>query len=218
MIYQPELFKKFGIKGFFSKKIPKNEVKFLFPEVYFPKQIHSDKILFIEEDPSFEPGDAVITLAKNLTVGVQTADCLPILIADKKRKIAGAVHAGWRGTFSEILKKTLEKIFSIGFKPEDILIAIGPHIQASCYEVKEDLIECLPSFFKKPPFFQKNGQTFLLNLSLINLYQAKKLGIPEKNIWISPECTHCLKEKYHSYRREKNHNFTQISLITLNNV
>lgn len=218
MLYQPDLFKKFGIKGFFSKKIPKNQVRSLFPEVYFPKQIHSDKILLIEKASSFKPGDAVLTLAKNLTIGIQTADCLPILIADKSQNIVGVVHAGWRGTFSEILKKTLEKIFSFGFKPKDILLAIGPHIQASCYEVKEDLIECLPSPFKSPPFLQKKGHTFYLNLSLINFYQAKIFGIPEDNIWISSECTHCLKEKYHSFRREKNYNFTQISLITLKDV
>ncbi len=218
MLYQPELFKKLGIKGFFSKKIPKDEVKLLFPKVYFPKQIHSDRVLFIDERASFETGDAVITTAKDLAIGVMTADCLPILIADRNKRIIGAVHAGWRGTLAEILRKSLEKIFSIGFKPEEFFVAIGPHIQVSCYEVKEDLIDQLPSAFKKPPFLQKKEKHYFLNLSYLNFYQAKKLGIPEENIWISPECTHCLKEKYHSFRRERNHNFTQVSLILLDNV
>ncbi len=215
MLYQPEIFKKYNIKGYFSQKILKEEIPIYFSDVFFPKQVHSDRVLFLEK-PSFSlTGDAVVTTSKNLTIGIQTADCLPILVADKNKKIIGAVHAGWRGTLAEILKKTLKKILSLGIDPKDILIAIGPHIQACCYEVGRDLLELLPNNFKTSPFLNKNGNSYYLNLSLLNLFQAKELGVPEKNIWISPECTSCNSEKYHSFRREKNHLYTQISIITL---
>ncbi|MGC8872163.1 MAG: peptidoglycan editing factor PgeF [Caldimicrobium sp.] len=219
MLYCPECFQQFKINGYFSQKIPKKEISLYFPKVLFPKQIHSNKVFYLEKiDSSILEGDAIITTLKNLTIGVQTADCLPILVADKYKRVIGAVHAGWRGTLSGILKKTLEKILSLGIDPEDILIAIGPHIQSCCYEVGEDLIELLPDKFKTSPYLIKRDESFYLNLSLLNLFQAKDLGIPEKNIWISKECTSCNKEKYHSYRREKNYLFSQVSIITLKDV
>ncbi len=211
----PPIFEKFKISGFFSTKILKKTLWHSFPQVFFPKQLHSTKIIWLNEkrDSFSLEGDGVLTLNLSLTIGVQTADCLPILIGHKKKEILGAIHAGWRGTLQGILAQALQKILTLGFSPEDLLIAIGPHIQSSCYEVGEEVIDQLDPSLRKPPFLVKRYNHFYLNLSEINLYQARFLGIPKDNLWISSECTHCLREKYHSYRREKNYNYTQVAFI-----
>jgi len=213
----PEIFKRFRLEGYFSHRLPKERVLTLFPESFFPKQIHSNQVLNLDQAyPPFSlVGDAVLIQLPRITLGVQTADCLPILIADKGKKVVSAVHAGWRGTLNGILFKTLEKILTLGFSPEDLLIAIGPHIQARCYEVGEDLVEKLDSSLRKEPFLTRSGGNFYLNLSALNIMQAKSLGVPEENIWVSGECTHCNSEKFHSFRRERNYLYTQVALIRI---
>ncbi|MFN4132080.1 MAG: peptidoglycan editing factor PgeF [Caldimicrobium sp.] len=210
------LFKNYKILGFFSKKISKTEVSKVYSHIFFPKQIHSDIIIEVSSPLiSFsKEGDAVITTLKGQTIGVQSADCVPLLIAHKEKKVVAAVHAGWRGTLKKILYKTLNAIVNYGFKAEDLLIAIGPHIQASCYEIGKEVLDNLETSFKKEPFlFKKNGK-YYLNLAQLNLIQALEMGVKRENIWISEECTHCLAHKYHSYRREGNLNYTQIAIIT----
>jgi YfiH family protein len=213
----PSLFQSFKIPGFFSFKLPKNEIFNLFPETFFPLQIHSDKIIELKAptNPLSKEGDAVITQLKGLSIGVQTADCVPILIAHKKQACIASVHAGWRGTLAGILSKTLEGLIKLGYKPEDLLVALGPHIQGSCYEVKNEVIDALDTYLKKPPFLSQREGKYFLNLREINLYQARTSGIPEENLWASSHCTHCLGNIYHSFRREKNHQFTQVALIRL---
>lgn len=210
------LFKKYNIKGYFSQKVPKNYVVTL-SRLFLPKQIHSDFLIEIEYPipPFSKEGDGAITLLKDFTLAIQSADCLPILIADKGKNIIAAVHAGWRGTLKGILYKAIKIILNKGIEKEDILIAIGPHIQAPCYEVGEEILDVLDRNFKKPPYLTlKNGKYFL-NLALMNLFQAVELNIKEEQIWISKECTHCLSDKYHSFRREKNLAFTQLAIISL---
>ncbi|MFN3505545.1 MAG: peptidoglycan editing factor PgeF [Caldimicrobium sp.] len=211
------IFKPYEIKAFFTTKILKEEIPNLFPYTFFPKQFHSDKIIHLVTPlPAFsEEGDAVITSLKSYAIAIQTADCLPILIGDKKKRVVSCVHAGWRGTLNKLLYKTLKNLLNLGAKPDGLLIAIGPHIQGTCYEVGFEVIGKLDSLWKNPPFLIKNKSKYYLDLAQINLYQALELGIPKENIWISVKCTHCLADKYHSYRREKNLHYTQVALISL---
>lgn len=210
-------FKDYRISAFFSKKIYQKEVASLYPQVFFPKQVHSDIIieLFTPHPPFSLEGDAVITTLKGQTIGVQTADCVPILIAHRGKEIIAAVHAGWRGTLKNILYKTLMVLINKGLKAKDLLLAIGPHIQASCYEVGEEVLGHLEDTFKKEPFLISKQGKFYLDLGKLNLFQAIEIGVKRENLWISKECTHCLADKYHSFRREGNLNYTQIALISL---
>lgn len=215
-LWQPEIFKYYKVAGFFSEKINNMHLYKLDLPIFFPKQIHSDHIILLDEHSSLAPreGDGVITTRKDIFLGIQTADCVPILLADKKKRVVGAIHAGWKGTVKGILSKALQNIISMGIKPEEILLALGPHIQSSCYEVKEDVLALLKAPYDKSPFVLSKGGSYYLNLATINLFQAKEWNIPEENIWVSEECTHCIREKYHSYRRERNYAFTQIALIS----
>src|SRR6266478_7782653 len=101
------------------------------------KQIHSDVIHLFEAAPA-EPcrGDASATNRPGLLLGVQTADCVPILLVDPKNRAVAAIHAGWRGTLARIAVKALGKMqMHFGTRSADLLAAIGPSIGGCCYEV-----------------------------------------------------------------------------------
>jgi YfiH family protein len=226
-LISPPIFKDIPVFGVFSHKLPYpfnfNSLNILNSfKIFFPKQIHSTQIIKLEESlfsktsiSLFEiEGDAVYTFSKNILIGIRTADCVPILITSKNADFVASVHAGWKGSVNRILFKFLQKIINLGIKPENILISIGPHIKVCCYEVGEKVIKLIRKNFENPERFIlfKNKKTFL-NLENLNYYQALECSIPENNIWISKDCTYCLKDKYWSQRYHKEKRSFQIALI-----
>jgi len=170
-------------------------------QIYLPIQKHTDRVVVIET--SLEPliADAVITRQKGILIGVQAADCVPILLCDPKMQVVGAVHAGWRGTAEAILKKTIH-IFCERFfcDPTHILIAIGPSIRQCCYEVDGDVVRDVSRATGDGAYFRTKGDKFCLDLASANHLQALTMGVPEGNVWISDDCTFCSPEKFFSYR------------------
>ena len=113
-------------------------------------QVHSNKFIFIDEKYKIgkkPKADAIITNQKNLPIAVLTADCVPILICDYKKKIIAAIHSGWKGAYKDIIGKVIKFMLKKGCKPNNIVATIGPSISVKNYEVKED--------FKKK-FIKKN--------------------------------------------------------------
>ncbi len=221
----PENFLNFKVLGLFSKKLSKDLniyslSKENFFEFFFPKQVHGVRVVEIVNScevplPFSVEGDAVITDKRGIFIGVRTADCVPILFATLDRRLIGAVHAGWRGSVKKILEKTLKRLLR-NYKPEEVLLAIGPHIKVCCYQVGEDVLKWLSSeFCNYKEFIKTRDSRFYLDLEKLNLYQALSLGIPRKNIWISKDCTHCLSSEYWSYRYHGEKRGFQISVIGL---
>ena len=150
-------------------------------------QIHSNKFYFIKKNYKFKKkklnGDALITDVKNVAIGVLTADCVPILIYDKNRKIISVIHAGWKGAYKGIINRVIKFFLKKGSKAKDLIVAVGPCITEKNYEVQNDFKE---KFIKKDrqnkKFFdiRKNKTYFSLNKYVY--YQLKKLGI--KNLEI----------------------------------
>lgn len=173
-------------------------------QIYLPIQKHTDKVVII--GASLEPviADAVITRQKGLLIGVQVADCVPILLCDPKKQAVGAVHAGWRGTAEAILKKTIH-IFCERFfcDPANILVAIGPSIRQCCYEVDGDVFRDVSRATGDGAYFRTKGDKFCLDLASANKFQALSMGVPEANVWMSDDCTFCSPEKFFSYRYSK---------------
>ena len=101
------------------------------------RQVHSDLIHLINRiPPDTLSGDALITRERGLLLAVQTADCVPVLLADTKRRAIAAIHAGWRGTLARIVAKTIGRMhMEFGSQPADICAAIGPSIGRCSYEV-----------------------------------------------------------------------------------
>lgn len=173
-------------------------------DVYMPIQKHTDKIIVLDSSREPKIADAVITVEKNVLIGVQVADCVPIIIYDKEKGIMAAVHAGWRGTASGILKITLDTMVNRFFvKPADILIAFGPSIRWCCYQVDYTVLSAVQCTTGEGDYYMDRGDKHCLDLSAANRYQADSMGIPSSNMWISDECTFCYPDKYFSYRYAK---------------
>ncbi len=170
-------------------------------DIYMPIQKHTDRIVLLESSGPPEIADAVITDRKGLLIGIQVADCVPILIFDRKKGISGAVHAGWRGTAEGIVKKTIGIAYErFESRPEDMLVAIGPSIRKCCYEVGFDVFDRVKRATGPGNYSILKEGKYFLDLSSANKYQALSIGIPEENIWVSGECTFCNTDKYYSYR------------------
>jgi YfiH family protein len=113
------------------------------------RQIHSDLIHEVSSAPEHSlRGDALITRAPGLLLAVQTADCIPMLLADSKHRVVAAVHAGWRGTLKRIAAKTLGRMQMLyGTRPADVAAALGPAIGRCCYEVGPEVVQAFAGQF-----------------------------------------------------------------------
>jgi len=170
-------------------------------KIYLPIQKHTDKIAVIESSLRPLIADAVITKEPGILIGVQVADCVPILVYESSKGIMGAVHAGWRGTAESILKKTIKTVIDrFVCSEENIYIALGPAIRGCCYHVDFDVMHAVSRATGPGDYFIKKADKCCLDLPRANKYQAISVGVPEKNIWLSGECTFCNPDKYYSYR------------------
>jgi len=184
--------------------------------IFLPVQKHTDKVLVLNASREPKIADAVVTHEKDVLIGVQVADCVPVILYDREKKIAGAVHAGWRGTASSILKKTIEVMNNRFFcEPKDILVAIGPSIRACCYTVGPDVFEAVVHATGRGDYCQVHEGRQSLDLAIANREQALSMGISESTIWVSADCTFCNPERYFSYRYAKGSTGRQAAFIRI---
>jgi polyphenol oxidase len=202
------------------------------------KQFHSDVISDFSSEPSHPcSADASITKAGNLLLGIQTADCVPVLLVDLANRSVAAVHAGWRGTLSRIAEKTVGRMeMQFGTRSGDLLAAIGPAIGGCCYEVGTEVAAAFLSQFAQspewfdelrtgdepnplqwlnqfPPGHQPPPKTVHLDLHKANRAQLLNAGIREENIFVSDLCTACRPDILFSYRKSGNESGRMIAAI-----
>jgi len=200
------------------------------------RQIHSDLIHRVDGVPvdrmPEQPlaGDGIVTNTPGLLVTVQTADCLPIILVDRKRRAVGVFHAGWRGTVKRIVEKGVGEMRK-HFKsdPRELVAAIGPGVQGCCYEVGEEVRTKFEAQFayagslfrqvkESDPVREKYPLLFLtarapghselpvklfLDLVEANRRQLLDAGVMAKNIEVVGPCTACHTELLFSFRAEK---------------
>jgi YfiH family protein len=179
------------------------------------KQVHSGIVADIDDTSAASDAveaDAAITHLKGVMLAVQTADCVPILVADVHGTAVGAIHAGWRGTAARIAETTILRLrekFSID--PEDLKASIGPHIGVCCYEVGHDVVETManPAVFESKAEWPKPH----LNLAAANRQQLLDAGLVDQNIEISTLCTRCRADLFHSFRRDGKNMGHMLSVI-----
>ncbi len=153
-----------------------------------------------------QPGDALTVNLPNILLGIQTADCLPILIADVKTRAVAGVHAGWRGTVQKILALTVERMKQeYGSQPEDLHAALGPAICAENFEAGPEVLEQFrqefsyaDSLFSK---IQPNGKGHI-DLNRCNIQQLLDAGLRAESIYDSARCTITENNLFFSYRKE----------------
>jgi purine-nucleoside/S-methyl-5'-thioadenosine phosphorylase / adenosine deaminase len=167
------------------------------------RQIHSNCVVYADglRDRE-EEGDALITDHTGQSIGIRTADCVPILLLDSKNRAVAAIHAGWRGTAAEIGKAVL-KAMSERFRsdPADVYVAMGPCIRPCCYEVGEEVAEKFSALF--PEWGAENeGMKTRLDLAEANRRQLNSAGVGNDRIFDSGLCTTCQSAQFFSYRRE----------------
>ena len=195
------------------------------------RQIHSELIHYVDGVPQQSlVGDGLVTANPGLLLAIQTADCLPVIVADVKKRAVGVFHAGWRGTVKRIVEKgggAMRLYFDS--KPRDLMAAIGPGVHNCCYKVGEEVRENFYSQFeyaaslfheekesdpvreKYPLLFltarAPGHSTLLVNIFLdlveANRRQLLDAGVLAKNIEAIPLCTSCRPDLLFSYRAEK---------------
>ena len=187
-------------------------------------QVHGDRLLVIDE--AFQGGeqigsleyDGIITAIPGIPIGIKTADCVPVLLADRRKRVVGAVHAGWKGTALGIAAKAA-RVFMQTFSsvPGDILAVIGPAIGPCCYEVDEAVFHRFDTSREETVAFtggRKEGK-WMLDLSAANRSQLQGAGIPRENIFSADICTSCRHDTFFSHRGEAGDTGRQLSLIML---
>jgi len=201
------------------------------------RQIHSDIVYLVgpgevPQAKNSPKGDALITRQPGVLLAVQTADCMPILLADTKNRAVAAIHSGWRGTAERIAAKTLGRMqMEFGTRPQDVIAAIGPGIGPCCYEVGHEVIQefaatfpdarewfdgpfetlengdddsnWLPWLTMRPPGHAPPAPTARLNLVQANRAILTEAGISPARIFSSGLCSGCRPDLFFSYRRER---------------
>lgn len=161
-------------------------------------------------------GDAYFTARFGIVCYVRTADCLPLLIYDRGKKIVGAIHAGWRGAAAHIVKRALSELVKRGGRAPDIIAAIGPHIRQNCYRVGGDVEDAFrKNDWASGDLFERVDGNLYLSLTKAAVTELKGCGIPAGNIDIINHCTYCESGEFHSYRRDHDENGRQHNFIYL---
>ncbi len=163
------------------------------------EQVHGDNIRVVELPANFPLTDGLVTRRRKLLLAVSVADCVPVLIFDRKLKVAAAVHSGWKGTAKNVVGKTVKLLVNeLNSKPEDIITFIGPAAGVCCYEIGEEVAR---QFDREYVSGSGRPGKSKLDLKRIITSQLVGEGMPERNIEVSEDCTIC-DTNYHSYRRE----------------
>jgi polyphenol oxidase len=200
-----------------------------------PSQIHSGIIHAVTRDfaadtKSVRSGDGLITNLPGVVIAVKIADCLPVIAVDRKRRVVGVFHAGWRGTVQRIVEKGIgEMRRHFESDPRDIVAVVGAGIGKCCYEIGEEVeSEFNSQFAYAPELFEDvfdswslhtrypllflnqrapgHGEPALsrhLDLVKANRYQLRDAGVPEANISSLDLCTHCRTDLFFSHRKEQ---------------
>ena len=157
------------------------------------RQVHGRAVHLAEPDapPSTPDADAIVTVVDSRPISVRVADCVPILIADRGRRAAAAIHAGWRGTAAGIAIAAVERMSAFGVAPSDLVAAIGPSIGPCCYQVDAPVRD---AFSRTQPhadgWFNADGPDhWRLDMWAANAGQLVQAGVPLESIGVARLCT-----------------------------
>ena len=173
-------------------------------------QIHSDRVIVVSGGGApMPPADGLITDRPNHLIGVFTADCLPVLLAEPTRGVVATVHAGWRGLAQRIVDKAVAMMAARWSIPaRGMTVALGPCIGACCFEVGEQVLLPLRQQLTNeegvilPHPEGRAGGKAMVDLQAWATRQLVHAGVPAEQIFAVPLCTRCHPALFSSYRRD----------------
>jgi YfiH family protein len=206
------------------------------------RQIHSSLIRRVSarDIPALMKGDGLMTDEPGVLLGIQTADCIPVLVADRKKRAVAAFHAGWRGTVARIVEDGVGRMrLEFGSRPEHLIASIGPGIGQCCYSVGDEVRDQFESQFSYAPELfrevydanpvkEKYPMLFLtarapghsqlgpgLHLDLVeaNRRQLLAAGLKKSSIFLTGQCTGCHLDRFFSHRMERGFTGRMMSVI-----
>ena len=190
------------------------------------KQVHGDTVRVISPadygkgifTPTDYEADALVTDIPGAVLIIFTADCVPILLYDREKRVIAAVHAGWKSTVQDIAGKAVETMVQrFGCRPENITAAIGHSIGKCCFETDGDVPDAVRALLgdAADEFIEPKGGKFHVDLKGINRLLLTRRGVPPENIEVCEHCTMCMPETYWSHRYTKGVRGSQASIISL---
>ncbi len=172
-------------------------------------QVHGIQIAGLNQENSDADGWLVKLedlSSQNLSVGIKTADCSPVIVYGKSRQTVALLHCGWRSAYGGILRNSINALVELGEKTSEIDIAIGPAAQGDSYEVGVDLVEK----FANTNSIKEVDNKYYLSIADYLRFQAKELNV--ESVIASSACT-IKNENYFSFRRQKENSGRQLSFI-----
>ncbi len=180
-------------------------------ELALPRQVHSGTVKIVDCPGILTDCDALMTNRRRVFLCISVADCVPIMLCDKKRDVVAAVHAGWRGTAGKIVEQTIALLMSeFHSDPTDFVAFIGPSASSCCYNVGTEVADQFAEEFVR----HDDGRLFL-DLKKANAAQLIHAGVPKTSIEVSSLCTISEASLLHSYRREKEQSGRMMAVIGL---
>lgn len=211
------------------------------------RQIHSSVIWKVQakdvlanDMPAVLKGDGLMTGEPGVLLGIQTADCIPVLLVDKKNRAVAAFHAGWRGTLARIVEQGVGRMrLEFGSEPEHLIASIGPGIGQCCYAIGQEVREQFesqfpyaPELFREvydsDPIREKYPMLFLtarapghselgpglhLDLAEANRRQLLAAGLGKEAIFLTGQCTGCHTDRFFSHRIEQGFTGRMMSVV-----
>ncbi len=208
------------------------------------RQIHSNllRVVTATDAARNQPwkADSIITSDSGVLIGIQTADCIPVLVADRKLRIVAAFHAGWRGTVKRIVETGVGRMRAeFGCRPQDIVAAIGPGAGPCCYAVGEEVLSEFDSQFvysrelfhevysadavhnkypmlfltQRAPGHSPIGPGLHLDLIEANRRQLLDAGLRSQSIHVTSGCTHCQTDLFFSHRASRGYAGRMMAVI-----
>jgi len=158
-------------------------------------------------------GDGLVTASPGIVLTILTADCVPLLMVDANRRVAAALHAGWRGTLAGIAAAGVDTMVSLGASPAGIRAALGPSIGPCCFEVDAALAERFDDLVESAAHHIRSGRTgkAFIDLRGVLRVQLVRCGLDADAIASVGPCTRCAGDRYFS-RRASGGNLTGLQL------
>ncbi|RJO67220.1 MAG: peptidoglycan editing factor PgeF [Myxococcales bacterium] len=172
------------------------------------KQVHGTDLLVLDREVAVPISDTLaldgmLTDRPGVLIGVKTADCLPVLIAERDGRAVAAAHGGWRGLLAGIVEKTAAALGrEFGCRPERLQVALGPSARGCCYEVSPELAEQFKLAYGPSVLREGQGKPHL-DLAAVAAEAARRAGVPAENIADVGACTICSESpRFYSWRRD----------------